>query len=459
MFDGYMISCGIVKQEENIAVVNSLTVEELVNLPQQGTMSIIPMNKKCYLSMFEFTDNLAYEPPGNSTVRSGSGAIRFLDGTQFQQWIQGDSVESIEIAARNSFFPVVTYWDHRTWPRFPVLRPDDYLGLQAYCGVDEAPDAFKLNMQAVINSVPENYKHISLICQQFTSNLSLTQNIKALIPIFNDLARENPRITSLIVFTDQGRSTGLSDHPDLIQYWHQVLAGITGVPSMPDDSFEPQPLDQRVLQTLRDLRPKYPTPMGGRSGELANEGAFIHRLEGYGLERKDGGNVVFVPGIVDQNGNPIPLASDIVRTLSSGGWDVFEDAEGSCKVKDSVMSGPVIPDKFVAPVGTVEPPHSDMNILIFGYSSNVHRSDPLGLIIQFEVESQNPVAKIIPRLEDGSLPIEISFIPHNGQDGRYVRALSFKPTINGTFALSIEAFDSTGNSVKVMGDHSVTVSP
>jgi hypothetical protein len=43
------------------------------------------------------------------------------------------------------------------------------------------------------------------------------------------------------------------------------------------------------------------------------------------------------------------------------------------------------------------------------------------------------------------------------RDGRYVRALSFKPTVNGTWPLRVSAKDSAGHAASTVGPDPVTV--
>ena len=433
----------------------------IVTQPRVQLLQDIPipaMNKKCWVGWFEFNQPPPEFPPGNALVKIRydiSGNIVNTDDIVFAEWIDGISVLDIEEKCAATFRPCVAYWDGRNWPRWPELKPKDWLGLYAYCFKDESPFIFKANMQLIINMVPLEYTKIALICQCYTSNASLTTNLEGLVSVYAELARDNPRINMLLIFSDQNRATGLNDHPELRPLWEELMEGVTG---MPDDEFVSQPLDTRVLDTLRAFRPNYPTPMGARSGELLNDGAAVHKAEGYGLERKDGGNVVFVPGIVDDEGNPIPLASDIIRTLATGGWDVFEDAEGACKVKTSVMSGPVIPEKFVLPVGDIPP--SDFRVELIEYDTNVHRGDPKGMLIRFDVTSANPVIRVdLELLDDGEPSISIMFLDEPRRDGRYCRALAFKPVVNGDWTLRVTATDNEGNVTYVDGTVEVHVEP
>jgi len=431
----------------------------LTQFPLHPVNPIVRINKPCWLGWYEFNQPPPVLPPGNALVKIRydiSGATIKYDGTQFAEYIDGPTVENIEQRAQASSWPCIVYWDGRNWPRYPTLKPNDWLGLQAYCGVNESVEVFEQSIRAHIHDAQIHFNKIGLICQCYTSNDSLTKNLKGLVPVFARLARDYPALNFLLVFSDQNRATGLNDHPEVRPDWQTLFEGITG---MPDDEFISEPIDTRILDTLKLLRPQYPTPMGARSGELLNEGAIVYKNEGYGLERKDGGNVVFVPGIVDGSGNPIPLASDIIRTRTTGGWDVLLDAEGECKVKDAAMSGPVDPDKFVEPVGNA-PPIGDFRVELISYDTYVHRSDPKGMLIRFDVTCPNPVLEIeLDLVGDGEPSIIINFLNEPRRDGRYCRALAFKPTVNGDWTLQVSAKDNQGNTAEVMGLVPVHVSP
>jgi hypothetical protein len=122
MYDGFNIALATVKEQEKQLVNWFINLEELRTFPHADEDPIVTIGKPCWMTWFEFNN----APPGldtplNATVYSGEGVIRNFDsGEKFAQWVQGDSVESIEnqIAAIDE--PVVAYWDGRTWPRFPV---------------------------------------------------------------------------------------------------------------------------------------------------------------------------------------------------------------------------------------------------------------------------------------------------------------------------------------------------
>lgn len=204
------------------------------------------IGKSCWLGWFEFTGplavppgTLAYTPPGNcslwvnkSSLETGS-PITDASNVKFANWVQapaGGTVDNIEaLVATITDGPAVAYWDSRTWPRYPVLRPGDWLAIQAYCRVNEAPQDFEINMRAVIAAAPAS-NPICLVCQCYTSNTDNTSGLIALVPVYARLARDFNNVTMLLVFSDQGRATGLVDHPEVLPYWTDLYRGIPTAP-------------------------------------------------------------------------------------------------------------------------------------------------------------------------------------------------------------------------------------
>lgn len=63
------------------------------------------------------------------------------------------------------------------------------------------------------------------------------------------------------------------------------------------------------------------------------------------------------------------------------------------------------------------------------------------MLVRFEVESSEPIQRVELMLNDGQPPLAATFPVGLGeQDGRYFRALAFKPVINGTWTLTVRAF-------------------
>lgn len=416
-----------------------------------GSDPIVAIGKDCWLTWFEFNQPPPQDPPGNAIVKIRydiSGSIVRLDGSRFANWVDGVSVAEIEQKIAGSFYPCVAYWDGRNWPEWPTIRTYDWLALQAYCFNSESPALFESNMRAVIHDAQQRYNKIALVCQCYTSNASLTTDLKGLVPVYARLARDYPSINHLLVFSDQDRATGLNSHPELRPYWEELYAGITGEPG---GNVDPEILPENVFNTLEAVRPKYPTPLVDGGARLLNEVAWIHRNEGWGLERKDSGNNC------PQTDTGVRCGCDILR-LQNSGYDCLLNSENEA-VPTRGARGDADPSRFVPPVDPgVEP--SDFRVDIIEYDTLVHRSDPKGMLIRFDVTSSNPVVKIdLDLVNDGEPSIPVIFLDEPRRDGRYCRALAFKPTVNGDWTLRVTATDNQGNTATRDGVWIVHVEP
>jgi hypothetical protein len=61
---------------------------------------------------------------------------------------------------------------------------------------------------------------LALVCQCYTSNLTLTTDLEALVPVYSRL-RLIPNVVATIIFSDYGRATGLCDHPEVRLLWEE----------------------------------------------------------------------------------------------------------------------------------------------------------------------------------------------------------------------------------------------
>lgn len=125
-----------------------------------------------------------------------------------------------------------------------------------------------------------------------------------------------------------------------------------------------------------------------------------------------------------------------------------------------------------APVsGTPNPPYGadgvcstvagsapEVSIIVQSYDLQAKRSDPKGLLVRFDAGSSEPIVRVEFDLEnDGEPAVPITFPSGVGFDGRYVRALAFKPTINGTWPLLVSATDAVGRKASARCSPGVTV--
>lgn len=143
------------------------------------------------------------------------------------QWlgafITGKTVDEIEHLARQTPHPIA-YWDGRQWPRQPDLPQGAWQGIQAYRGRTEDLDHFEQDVRRQV----ETARHaVALVCQCYTSNVTLTNDLRALVPVFARLTRDLPQIACVLVFSGSGRATGLQDHPEVLPSWQSFMSTIT----------------------------------------------------------------------------------------------------------------------------------------------------------------------------------------------------------------------------------------
>jgi len=97
-------------------------------------------------------------------------------------------------------------------------------------------------------------------------------------------------------------------------------------------------------------------------------------------------------------------------------------------------------------------------VSIWAFDRTTRRSDPNGLTVRFEVDSTDPIVRIEIDLDgDGEPAIPLTFPIGIGFDGRYVRGLAVKPTVNGTWPLVVSAIDARGRSGRIRCAPGITV--
>lgn len=433
---------------------------------------VVPINKPCWMGWFEFTNNPNPIAPHNCLlwVPTGGDIIYYAPTMPIQiaQWIQGNTVDSINEQVENCPFPAVAYWDSRNWPFLPNLRPGDWIALQAYCKSFESPSVFEDNMRFIINGIPSNYDKICLVCQCYTSNDSLTKNLDALVPVFARLARDFERVNMLLVFSDQGRATGLNDHPELRPLYQQLFNGIHGVPLMPDTQLPLEVWDviirmhEEFAQECIDAHPDDMEKAARMWTERVNEQVlFSFPDQGYCWKSADS--------------NRPPSKDSQARQLDGAffGWDLLlaSSVNGPKNlvdyppgVNDLTGQHPIHPGDPLAPefnpYNWLEEDPMGMHVLILDYDSVVGRSNPNGMLVRFEIASDHPVVQVeLDLVEDEEPSIVINFLDEPRRDGRYVRALAFKPVREGVWTLSVKALDNQGNQAETTGIYKVTVIP
>lgn len=80
------------------------------------------------------------------------------------------------------------------------------------------------------------------------------------------------------------------------------------------------------------------------------------------------------------------------------------------------------------------------------------------MTVRFEVESDQPVQRLeVDLVDDGEPAQEVAFGVGLAFDGRYWRALAFKPTVNGTWPLRLRAWNVRGEFGETVCRPGVTV--
>lgn len=234
-------------------------ISDLRDVPLPELEPIVAIDRPCLVGFFAGgpaaplnwqTDILPQSLPGNCYLEVATGLIRKKDGTPLAQYIQGTLVTAIEaraVAAALARLIPVLYWDARNWPRWPSGAPQgSVLCIQAYCRKDEDLRDFDAELRGIVALAPGRFK-IAIICQCYTSNIDLTINLKALVPIFARIVKDNPNVIAALAFNGSGRETGLQDHPEVRALWEQLAAGVTGLPVL-------------SLPTAPPAKPPIPTP-------------------------------------------------------------------------------------------------------------------------------------------------------------------------------------------------------
>lgn len=200
-------------------------------LPAGPDLGVPPIGKACWVGWIEFTPDLAYQPPGNSILNLAVDLeLKDSGGDTVGTFIQKPTVEEIEEMVQDTVGPAIAYWAERTWPRYPTLRPGDWLCLHCFCKSYEPIPSFEINMRALIEAVPAT-NPICLVCQCSISGDN-TQDLAGLVPVYARLARDYANVTMLLVSFDQGLPEGLASHPEVKPYWEDLYDGVPAEPAV-----------------------------------------------------------------------------------------------------------------------------------------------------------------------------------------------------------------------------------
>lgn len=453
---GASFGVGELPGEHRIVDALSLPIVDL----RQPQLPVVAIGRDCYVCWYEH-EAPTQLPPGNALLRIYSheffAQIETLDGSQvFNTAGLGiETVAEIEATVAASPLPVYAYWDANEWPRWPKLRPQDFLSIRAYCPVGVPIATFEAWLRATCAAAPVG-PWLAVTCQCFTSNPGLSADLGGLVAMYARVARDLPRVRMLAVFNDAGRSqTGLAGHPEVRPLWQQLFAGVTGIPDAGGPVPEQMPAD--VYDVVRRMHERFATEcIANHPGD--NDGASRELTERIVQQ------VEFTfPGQgwcwKSADPNRPPSKDSLARLLTPfTSYDLFSasGANGPKFLNGYPPPANDISNPMQHPITDIPPKNwlddqpqpGSLNVLIFDYTRNVRRSDPKGMTVYFEIESdQAGIEATFDLVEDGEDPIPLFFSSEPRKDGRYVRGIAFKPTINSPpegYTLRVTAKDAAG---------------
>ena len=164
------------------------------------------------------------------------------------------------------------------------------------------------------------------------------------------------------------------------------------------------------------------------------------KVDGYLVEQVDqggGAKIVDVGNVTDFVTQP--LSTSVTYTFRVYAYR----GELRSAASNSVAAAPK-PSFVCAPTSSPNP-STAVSVVVQDFDRTVARNDPKGGLVRFDAGSSEPISRIEIDLEgDGEPGVPMIFPVGVGFDGRYIRALAFKPTINGTWPLVVTATDTAG---------------
>jgi hypothetical protein len=455
---------------------------------------IIALNRKHYLSYFvgypgaaggwDTNDDPSTVPlPANASLVTPDG--RFVDdaGTHIGTFIHGgssveDVVNKAWAIAPTGKIPIA-YWDG-PWPSWPVnLPPMSWLCIWAYCRKEMSPTQMESWLRAVIAEPNRPQLPLVIVTQGYTSNNDMTKDIASLVAPYSRVVRDTPSAIGTLVFNGNGRTGGLQHNQHVVPLWGEYFAGITGKPDTGEPDV-PQPPPDNGIVNGQCINPKHYFQSLTWDKPPSEYRAVIEQLKedywkyGWGFQTR-------TPAPGDDLGEPTsrfylpcagcPNAAPVTPEDKRFGvrqdhacWDagcvvdtIENDSAGNPIAWTWVERGPQAYQPIPAPDVPEVP--GEVAVLIHEYDQTVQRSDPHGCLVRLEAASTRPIVRISLWLDDGERPLHAFFHPPYPPDGRYFRAIAFKPVVNGTFKLIAEAEDDQGNVGRSDGTETVTVVP
>jgi hypothetical protein len=175
-------------------------------------------------------------------VQGASVQFVYQGSTEIYSYVAGTpdgnlaSLEAAIDAAKGFGLPVIAYWP-RSLQSGPLPKGADLVGVEAYMQ-EPTLTAWEHRVRASLAKCPKSV----LIAQCYTSNASLTKDLRSLVAPYSDLLNDVPNIKACLLFSGAGRATGLQDHPEVKPYW-SVIANSVKTPALPTPPDPPDPPD------------------------------------------------------------------------------------------------------------------------------------------------------------------------------------------------------------------------
>lgn len=179
-------------------------------------------------------------------------------------------------------------------------------------------------------------------------------------------------------------------------------------------------------------------------------------VQGYRVEVLEAG--ASAPQLLDA-GNVTQFKVAGLKPSVSYSFRVMAYALGSeSDFSAAVSAAPLPPFGADGSCASVAGSAPEVSVIVQSYDTEAKRSDPRGMHVAFDAGSSEAIVRIELDLEgDGEPAIPLAFPVGVGFDGRYIRGLNFKPTVNGTWPLLVSATNAVGRRASVRCTPGVTV--
>lgn len=212
-------------------VIWQTSFEELRALPVPTIVvdDILPLKRPLWLGFFAggslldawHTTESPQSLPGNCYLAVQQDGLIFTKArVPFAQYVAAEVagqsiVEEVKKAKKRHALPCVTYW---TGKDQNGAVPPEQPGVEMYRSVNESVSAFEIRGHAAVRRCGRCW----IIAQCYTSNTDNTPDLMSIPPAVWNVARANTNVIGILVFSGNGRKTGLQDHPEVRSLWSRL---------------------------------------------------------------------------------------------------------------------------------------------------------------------------------------------------------------------------------------------